>query len=813
MLKILKPFALLLIFAGLAGAVDISGSLSGTLGPGVYRVIADISVANAASLTIAPGTDISFNQNTAFLIHGLLTAAGTVSDSIIFDLHSSATAWKGIYFYGDSDDNSLMQFCRISHAAPDTGRGGAVAVWNADPDFFNCVFSANSTPMWGGGIFTIGSNSTLTNCEFIDNLADYGGGFYCREGSNNTLTNCLIEGNHASSYGGGLRVYQNAAGVFTNCTVAHNTCNNYDRSAFQFFNASGTFNNSIIWGNGDQTGYHTTYSVTNGTVTFNYSCVESTVPLTGTNFTEEPLFVNPDDDFHLLPGSRCIDAGNPASGYANEPLPNGGRINMGYYGNTAEATPSQVTLSIPRDIYVMMGVPVELVSGDPIDNFADDVAYAAPGWPWWRVSRWNIPNATYIRYQEPDFPLDLGLDPPPFIPGLGYWFVQNVVDGCVLDIIETQIDSGALLQFLPYEVDLEPPANGHHGMNMIANPYPYTYDWRQSFIHKTGGATVTIEAAADSGWVSGYAYTWDHFGCQYAPVEYQLDKSGGDINWWQGFLVEQLTDEVDLKVVFTPRRLWVNPPTMLDDDEEWALNLSAACGLYKDEFNRLGAAPASSDSYDKMDALEYTPYSDSFVQLFFPHPEWNMLIDNFTYDYRSPDFTQPKVWDFSIGAFNLAGQQVTLSWNNIAQIPSEYSFRLEDLTNGQTIENLRSVSNYSFTAVSSADLVNFTITVTYTPSGVYEPEIHLAHSFGLVSAYPNPFNNQMSVTFNLDQSGFVSLKVYDLLGREAAVLVNDMLSPGEHSAALHGQNLAAGLYFLRLESASGSDVRKVILLK
>ena len=60
------------------------------------------------------------------------------------------------------------------------------------------------------------------------------------------------------------------------------------------------------------------------------------------NISEDPMFVDPQNgDYHLQPGSPCIDAGDPASDYSQEPSPNGGRINMGCYGNTSEATTSQ----------------------------------------------------------------------------------------------------------------------------------------------------------------------------------------------------------------------------------------------------------------------------------------------------------------------------------------------------------------------------------------------------------------------------------------------------------------------------------------
>lgn len=58
------------------------------------------------------------------------------------------------------------------------------------------------------------------------------------------------------------------------------------------------------------------------------------------DISADPMFVNPPKDFHLRAGSPCIDAGDPKSEYSNEPAPNGGRINMGAYGNTAGATKS-----------------------------------------------------------------------------------------------------------------------------------------------------------------------------------------------------------------------------------------------------------------------------------------------------------------------------------------------------------------------------------------------------------------------------------------------------------------------------------------
>ncbi len=85
--------------------------------------------------------------------------------------------------------------------------------------------------------------------------------------------------------------------------------------------------------------------------------------------------------------------------------------------------------------------------------------------------------------------------------------------------------------------------------------------------------------------------------------------------------------------------------------------------------------------------------------------------------------------------------------------------------------------------------------------------------FELTSAWPNPFNATVQAAFTLARAGAVQLKVYDVLGREVATLVDRTLQSGAHEVTFHGDGLAAGVYFLSLESGGHRDVVKVTLLK
>ncbi|MBL0108653.1 MAG: T9SS type A sorting domain-containing protein [Ignavibacteria bacterium] len=71
-----------------------------------------------------------------------------------------------------------------------------------------------------------------------------------------------------------------------------------------------------------------------------------------------------------------------------------------------------------------------------------------------------------------------------------------------------------------------------------------------------------------------------------------------------------------------------------------------------------------------------------------------------------------------------------------------------------------------------------------------------------------------SRNWNLNfELGFVSLKVYDLLGKEVTVLVNEELSPGIYKATFNGSNFASGVYFVRMESGDFRDIKRMVLIK
>ena len=85
--------------------------------------------------------------------------------------------------------------------------------------------------------------------------------------------------------------------------------------------------------------------------------------------------------------------------------------------------------------------------------------------------------------------------------------------------------------------------------------------------------------------------------------------------------------------------------------------------------------------------------------------------------------------------------------------------------------------------------------------------------FALLQNYPNPFNPSTSISFDMSVSGFVSLKVYDLLGREVATLVNEVRPAGTHSATWTAAGVSSGVYIYKMESGSFVATKRMLLIK
>ena len=103
---------------------------------------------------------------------------------------------------------------------------------------------------------------------------------------------------------------------------------------------------------------------------------------------------------------------------------------------------------------------------------------------------------------------------------------------------------------------------------------------------------------------------------------------------------------------------------------------------------------------------------------------------------------------------------------------------------------------------------NFDYLTAVTP---YSNEV--PKSFALYQNYPNPFNPTTNIKFDLPKSGFVSLKLYDILGNEVQSLVDGNQQAGVYNITVNASNLASGVYFYTLRTDSYVETKKLALIK
>jgi hypothetical protein len=211
--------------------------------------------------------------------------------------------------------------------------GGGIYIDNASPTLIRCTFKGNSALRGGGGVYCWASNSNFVNCIIEGNKCDEdggskGGGLSLGDYSPK-LKNCLIIDNSSLAWGGGIYINNDCKPEITNCTISGNSAR-WGGAICSHWGCTTNLVNCIIWDNSYR------YILQDESVTtITYSDVQGGWEGEG-NISENPLFFDSaNNDFHLLPGSPCINTGNPTGNYSGqldidgEPRVIGGRVDMG----------------------------------------------------------------------------------------------------------------------------------------------------------------------------------------------------------------------------------------------------------------------------------------------------------------------------------------------------------------------------------------------------------------------------------------------------------------------------------------------------
>ena len=324
-------------------------------------------------------------------------ASGSPRMSRCIFTDNSATYGGGV---SNGESSPLLEDCQFLRNGAYRGGGVYSAMRWSSPKLVRCTFRGNGASGYGGGMANeSASNVELVDCIFAENWAQAGGGAINNSLADLSLVTCTVARNRTPQRGGAMRNSKSVARLF-NCVLSGNVAVSSVFGAGAMYNEHSntlTLVNCTIVGNSGQCANGFRFSDRNPSTMHLTNCIvrnggreianenNSMIRIEYTNLTDgwpgegnmdvDPCFASvgyfdpnattddPNDDvwvdgdYHLKSQasrldpttqnwvedditSPCIDAGDPNSPIGYEPFPNGGRINMGAYGGTAEASKS-----------------------------------------------------------------------------------------------------------------------------------------------------------------------------------------------------------------------------------------------------------------------------------------------------------------------------------------------------------------------------------------------------------------------------------------------------------------------------------------
>jgi len=239
----------------------------------------------------------------------------------------------------------------------------------------------------------------------------------------------------------------------------------------------------------------------------------------------------------------------------------------------------------------------------------------------------------------------------------------------------------------------------------------------------------------------------------------------------------------------------------------WSLSIQVANGSSTDKIFSVGVEPLSTNGFDAKYDAPRPPRNPgaNYLELYTIHTGGNypaFLGTKYAKDFR--DSTGAS-WNFTVESSK--NGTITLSWDKSQLTGMTSKIILVDNGNGQSID-MSTVNTYAFTYSSPH---SFSINGTTTKVGM--DGASLPTVYALMQNYPNPFNPSTKISYQLPVKTLVTLKVYDIIGREVAALVNEQQNAGIYDVTFDGSRLASGVYFYRIQAGTFTQTKKFVLLK
>jgi hypothetical protein len=346
------------------------------------------------------------------------------------------------------------------------------------------------------------------------------------------------------------------------------------------------------------------------------------------------------------------------------------------------------------------------------------------------------------------------------------------------------------------------------GWNLIGSPFLKKY-LKSSVQYSKNGVTVSADSAVQLGWIQNSFYKYNTSTSSYESTD--------TLSLWSGYWLAALTDGV--KSIYLKNSQTGSLPKKTNTTDAnsnyWAVSISASINGMNDNLLSFGQSDFATDAFDaKYDYVKPPKSPAASVETYFEYANWSSYFNKYASDVKKSSSNKDAQWSFNVAA--LQNGTMTLDWKSIlTQIPAEVqkqfaiiSLSTNDIPDFQSVDMLKQFSLSLQVEKDKTYKFNINASITDVNDENTQPK-----EFGLNQNYPNPFNPVTSIKYSVAFTQHVQLKVYDLIGNEIAVLVNETKAPGTYIIEFSSAKLASGTYFYRLQSGDFVQTKKMIILK
>ncbi len=259
----------------------------------------------------------------------------------------------------------------------------------------------------------------------------------------------------------------------------------------------------------------------------------------------------------------------------------------------------------------------------------------------------------------------------------------------------------------------------------------------------------------------------------------------------------------------------------------WSGDTISTIGNIKGSYIANGSINTIGVAYESNKSGKWGLYATDYSNYYGTVSQSSLIVQSPMYNYRNvTNFLIANITDYT-GGLNCYVRQAANS-TKIMTAGSTFNSFIDSLTVGDsssktiiTLGNgiLSNINNYAIMIwmVFDKDSAGFSTLnargKSFLLSGINLISTEIPSAFSLSQNYPNPFNAMTNVKFQIANSGNVKIKVFDILGKEVATLVNESLQPGTYETTFDASNLSSGIYFYQLRSDNFIQTKKLTLIR